>query len=79
MNKPSSLLHIDRYLCSDCGMCVVICETGALCLCEGAPSLVYPELCGGCSLCEEVCPEGAIECGFAIVWDEPGLGEANRA
>ena len=74
MNKPSSLLHIDRHICTGCGICVNICETGALCLCDDVPMLEHPELCGGCSLCEEICPEGAIDCEFAIVWDEPGSG-----
>jgi len=47
-----------------------VCVCGALVVQGDAIVLAHPERCDDCGLCEEICPEGAIDCEFAIVWDE---------
>jgi len=47
-----------------------VCVCGALVAQGDAIVLAHPERCDDCGLCEEICPEGAIDCEFAIVWDE---------
>lgn len=62
--------RIDHRRCTACGLCVAVCVCGALVVQGDAIVLAHPERCDDCGLCEEICPEGAIDCEFAIVWDE---------
>jgi MinD superfamily P-loop ATPase len=47
--------HIDRELCTECGICAAYCRSDAIRNLE-----VDPLACEGCGLCVHVCPFGAI-------------------
>ena len=61
---------LDEGLCNGCGLCVTVCECGALVLVGNVIKLVEVEYCGYCTECEMVCPTGAIECPFEIVIED---------
>lgn len=47
--------------CKRCGICTMICPTGALMDDEnGLPYVAYPDKCKLCSLCWRICPDFAI-------------------
>jgi MinD superfamily P-loop ATPase len=58
---------IDQEKCQGCGLCVEICNSGALILNGNTVRIQAADRCGWCTLCELVCPYGAISCPFEIV------------
>jgi MinD superfamily P-loop ATPase len=58
---------IDEEKCDGCGLCVSVCECGALVIEENRVKVIEVNDCGWCTLCELVCPQGAICCPFEIV------------
>jgi MinD superfamily P-loop ATPase len=58
---------IDRDKCQGCGLCVTVCECGALMIVDNVVTIVDVGECGWCTLCEMVCPHGAISCPFEII------------
>lgn len=61
---------LDEALCNGCGLCVSVCQCGALVMVESIIQMVDTEDCGYCTECELVCPTGAIQCPFEIVMEE---------
>ncbi|MCD6323969.1 MAG: ATP-binding protein, partial [Desulfurococcales archaeon] len=51
---------IDYSKCTSCGVCVKICDTGALIASKDGRPFVLPRLCSGCRSCYFACPEKAI-------------------
>ncbi len=51
---------IDTTKCTRCGVCVKICDTGALFMGGRTYPIVFPRLCSGCKACYYSCPYGAI-------------------
>jgi MinD superfamily P-loop ATPase len=58
---------VDTEKCNGCGLCVSVCNCGALILVENVIVVLETEACGWCTECEAVCPTGAITCPFEIV------------
>ena len=60
--KPIILFlpFIDTSKCTKCGVCIKICDTGALFMAGKAYPIVFPRLCSGCKACYYACPYGAI-------------------
>jgi MinD superfamily P-loop ATPase len=58
---------IDEEKCQRCGLCVSVCQCGALVLTEEKVVIIEVNDCAWCTLCELVCPNGAISCPFEIV------------
>jgi len=56
---------LKRNKCSQCGICIEICPTGAARLADDDYPLYDPVLCIGCAQCIGLCPEVALE----ICWD----------
>ncbi len=62
---------INAALCNGCGLCLTVCDCGALII-TGSMVLVHEtDECGYCTDCEAVCPTGAIECPFEIIVEDP--------
>lgn len=61
---------LDEALCNGCGLCLSVCQCGALVMVENIVKLIDVEECGYCTDCELVCPTGAIQCPFEIVIEE---------
>ena len=61
---------LDEALCDGCGLCVSVCQCGALVMVEKTVEIMSVESCGYCTECEMVCPTGAIQCPFEIVIEE---------
>lgn len=57
--------------CNGCGLCVSVCNCGALVLVDNVITIIEVEECDWCTQCEAVCPTGAIICPFEIVIREP--------
>jgi ferredoxin len=53
------VIVIDTERCSGCGVCVDVCQTGALYLVDGVAA-VDKALCNTCKECLTACPNGAI-------------------
>lgn len=60
VNKKGRVI-IDDDKCIDCGACISLCPTDALCLDKEERLLFYAEKCIGCLLCLDSCPRFAIE------------------
>jgi len=58
---------IDYSKCTACGVCVKVCDTGALLAPKGGKPFVLPRLCSGCRTCYFACPEKAISEGGRIL------------
>ena len=58
---------IDQEKCDGCGLCISVCDCGAIVLIEGTITIVETENCQWCTMCEIVCPTGALTCAFEIV------------
>jgi ferredoxin len=73
---PFADVGINRTRCDFCGVCTVLCPTGALTSIEldeiGGISFSFWK-CTGCRLCQVVCPEDAIE-----LADEIDIGDIGR-
>ena len=61
---------IDEGKCQSCGLCVSICNCGALVFTEKRVTVIEVDDCGWCTLCEMVCPYGAISCPFEVIIEE---------
>jgi NAD-dependent dihydropyrimidine dehydrogenase PreA subunit len=61
---------IDEEKCGGCGLCVSVCNCGALKIIEQKVVAVNVENCGWCTLCELVCPNDAISCPFDVIIEE---------
>ena len=61
---------VDTSKCNGCGLCVSICDCGALVLVDNVITVVETEKCGWCTLCEAICPTGAISCFYEIIIEE---------
>ncbi|MFC1873973.1 ATP-binding protein [Chloroflexota bacterium] len=61
---------IDPSKCNGCGLCIEVCQCGALVKFQEIVTVVETEDCGWCLQCEIVCPTGAIVCPFEIVIEE---------
>ena len=61
---------INTELCNGCGLCLAVCECGALVITESIVSIHETDDCGYCTECEAVCPTGAIQCPYEIVIEE---------
>jgi NAD-dependent dihydropyrimidine dehydrogenase PreA subunit len=60
VNKKGRVF-IDDENCIDCGACISLCPTDALCFDEEERLKFYYEKCIGCLLCLDSCPRFAIE------------------
>jgi len=60
VNKKGRV-SIDKELCVNCGACVSLCPTEALCLNSDFELVFSEELCIGCNLCLDSCPRYAIK------------------
>ena len=61
---------IDVGRCNGCGLCVGVCQYGALTLVGNMVAIVETGECDWCTDCELVCPAGAISCPFEIIIQE---------
>jgi len=62
---------IDSEKCSGCGLCVSVCQCGALVLIDNVVTVIETKQCDWCTECEAVCLTGALSCPFEIVIEEP--------
>jgi len=70
---------IDSNRCTGCGLCVLLCPTGAVAVVGNIARIVRPGACTFCEVCESYCPESAIGRPFRIVFasssdDQPSPG-----
>ncbi len=61
------LPFINYNKCTRCGVCVKVCDTGALLMPPRSPPIVFPRLCSGCMACYYTCPYNAIIEGGHII------------
>lgn len=57
--SESTTVWIDAERCTGCGVCVELCQLGAISL-VADQAHVSEELCNGCGLCLDGCPENAV-------------------
>jgi MinD superfamily P-loop ATPase len=62
---------IDPEKCSGCGLCISVCQCGALVLINNVVTVTATTECDWCTECEAVCITGALSCPFEIVIEEP--------
>jgi MinD superfamily P-loop ATPase len=62
------IIDVDR--CDRCGLCVGVCECGALVLVGNMITVIETAECDWCTDCEAVCRTGAIRCPFEIIVQE---------
>ena len=62
--------QIDLEKCTGCGICLSVCDCGAIVAFGDKVAILETDECGWCTLCEAVCPVGAISCAFEIVAEE---------
>ena len=60
---------LDLAKCDYCGLCVSVCECGAIVMTNHTITIIETEECGWCTMCEVVCPNNAITCAYEIVFD----------
>jgi len=60
MKNIQQILQIDEELCDGCGMCVHVCEGGALEIINGKAKMVNESNCDAMGACIGNCPRGAI-------------------
>ena len=54
------IIRIDREKCDGCGLCVLACHEGAICMADGKAVLTRDDYCDGLGDCLPICPTGAI-------------------
>ena len=62
------IINVD--LCNGCGLCLTVCECGALVITGTIVSIQETDHCGYCTECEAVCPTGAIQCPYEIIVED---------
>ncbi len=62
--------EIDQTKCDGCGLCLTVCQCGALVMIDNVVMVVETEECEWCTECEAACPNSAIRCYFEIVSEE---------
>jgi MinD superfamily P-loop ATPase len=60
---------LDEEKCDCCGLCVSVCECGAIVMTNQKITIIDTDDCGWCTLCELVCPNNAIICAYEIVFN----------
>ncbi len=58
---------IDSDKCNGCGLCVSVCQCGALIMVGNVVTVIETKQCDWCTDCEAVCITGALRCPFEIV------------
>jgi len=58
---------IDTGKCTGCGLCVSVCQYGALIMVGNVVTVIETKQCDWCTDCEAVCITGALRCPFEIV------------
>lgn len=53
------MVYVDVKVCTGCGECVEVCQTGAL-IFQNNCAYIDQKLCQGCEICVEACPINAI-------------------
>ncbi len=61
---------LDLKKCNLCGLCVSVCNCGAIVLLESSLQIIETDECGWCTLCEVVCPVDAIVCPYEITFGD---------
>jgi MinD superfamily P-loop ATPase len=61
---------IDPKKCNGCGLCISVCQCGALILIDNIVTVIATTECDWCTECEAVCITGALSCPFEIVVEE---------
>lgn len=61
---------INQEKCQRCGLCVSVCNCGALQIVENTVIAIEVDECRWCTLCELVCPNGAITCPYEIIVED---------
>ena len=66
--------RIDLGLCTACGLCLVVCPSGAIGVAWSRDGTMLPWIderrCVCCDECERTCPERAVEVPFEVVLQE---------
>ena len=66
----SNTLQYNSDLCTNCGMCSIVCPHGVFVPTEHVAQLARPESCIECGACQQNCPTGAVTV-------NPGVGCAS--
>ena len=61
--------QIDYEKCNGCGLCISVCQCGALVLINDKVTIIETLQCHWCTECEMVCPTNAISCSFEIIME----------
>lgn len=56
----SNTLRYKPELCTNCGMCSIVCPHAVFAADDRAARLLHPEACMECGACQRNCPAGAI-------------------
>ena len=59
------IIYSDK--CNGCGLCVSVCQCGALIIVGNVVTVIETKQCDWCTDCEAVCITGALRCPFEIV------------
>jgi formate hydrogenlyase subunit 6/NADH:ubiquinone oxidoreductase subunit I len=68
--KEEPVPQIDVQRCTGCGLCVLVCPSSALAICEGKALVIDADACRYHGFCEIICPTDAIWRLFEIVMRE---------
>lgn len=74
------IIHIDKELCTGCGLCAEACHEGAIQMVEGKAVLTREDYCDGLGDCLPACPAGAItfEEREAPAYDQAAVKKARK-
>jgi len=59
-------LHIDKDVCTGCGICQDHCPEDVLKMADHRPRVEYPDECWLCGSCMMDCPSGAIKVAYDL-------------